>query len=209
MEVGNGSEPELHASSPTAILPGTNITNFSTRASVQTDQGVTIAGFIVTGTASKQVVVRGLGPTLTAVWRVGGWQIQPCNSFDGSGHPFWFNDNWKDSQQTANSSRLGSRRRTIASPAILQNLATGELHCHPVWQEWHHRHWFGGSVRCRDGRLAELTNVSTRGFVGTGEAVMIGGFITGAGNGSTQVVVRGLGPTLAQLVSQARWPTRS
>ena len=27
---------------------------------------------------------------------------------------------------------------------------------------------------------------------------MIGGFITGGGNGSTQVVVRGLGPTLAQ-----------
>jgi hypothetical protein len=43
-----------------------------------------------------------------------------------------------------------------------------------------------------------LTNVSTRGFVGTDQNVMIGGFITEGGNGSTEVVVRGLGPTLTQ-----------
>ncbi len=46
--------------------------------------------------------------------------------------------------------------------------------------------------------FSQLTNVSTRGFVGTGDTVMIGGFITAGGNGSTQVVVRGLGPTLGQ-----------
>ena len=46
------------------------------------------------------------------------------------------------------------------------------------------------------GVFAELTNVSTRGFVGTGQEVMIGGLITSGGNGSTEVVVRGLGPTL-------------
>jgi hypothetical protein len=51
------------------------------------------------------------------------------------------------------------------------------------------------------GVFAELTNVSTRGLVSTGQGVMIRGFIT---NGSTQVVVRGLGPTLAQFgVSEA------
>src|SRR5438876_74115 len=48
------------------------------------------------------------------------------------------------------------------------------------------------------GVFAQLTHVSTLGFVGTGQNVMIGGFITSGGNGSTQVVVRGLGPTLSQ-----------
>ena len=43
-----------------------------------------------------------------------------------------------------------------------------------------------------------LTNVSTRGFVGTDQNVMIGGFITEGGNGSTELVVRGLGPTVTQ-----------
>src|SRR5205823_13924554 len=47
------------------------------------------------------------------------------------------------------------------------------------------------------GTSAELTNVSTRGFVGTGDNVLIAGFIASGGNGSTQIVVRGLGPTLA------------
>jgi hypothetical protein len=44
---------------------------------------------------------------------------------------------------------------------------------------------------------SDLTNVSTRGFVGTDQNVMIGGFITEGDNGSTEVVVRGLGPTLS------------
>ena len=34
--------------------------------------------------------------------------------------------------------------------------------------------------------------------MGTGDNVLIAGFIASGGNGSTQVVVRGLGPTLAQ-----------
>ena len=45
--------------------PTGQLTNISTRASVQTGQGVTIAGFIVTGTDSKTVVLRGLGPSLS------------------------------------------------------------------------------------------------------------------------------------------------
>src|SRR5205814_9367278 len=46
--------------------------------------------------------------------------------------------------------------------------------------------------------LSGLTNVSTRGFVGTGDHVLIGGFISSGGNGSLQVIIRALGPTLTQ-----------
>ena len=45
---------------------------------------------------------------------------------------------------------------------------------------------------------AGLTNVSIRGLVGTGDNVLIVGFVASGGYGGTQVVVRGLGPTLAQ-----------
>lgn len=41
-----------------------------------------------------------------------------------------------------------------------------------------------------------LENTSTRGFVGTGDDVMIGGFITD-GDTSKRVVIRGRGPSLA------------
>jgi hypothetical protein len=50
---------------------------------------------------------------------------------------------------------------------------------------------------------AQLANISTRGLVQTGANVMIGGFILGgaAGTGGeyTNVVVRGIGPSLADL----------
>ena len=45
---------------------------------------------------------------------------------------------------------------------------------------------------------SQLANISTRGFVGTGSRVMIGGFILGGGSNNTAIVVRGIGPSLAQ-----------
>lgn len=45
---------------------------------------------------------------------------------------------------------------------------------------------------------SQLANLSTRGFVQTGDSVLIGGFILGGGGKNTQVAVRGLGPSLAQ-----------
>jgi hypothetical protein len=45
---------------------------------------------------------------------------------------------------------------------------------------------------------ARLSNISTRGFVQTGDNVMIGGFIASGANGSVDLVVRALGPSLAQ-----------
>jgi hypothetical protein len=43
---------------------------------------------------------------------------------------------------------------------------------------------------------SQLGNISTRGFVGTNEDVMIGGFILGGGGADTTVVARGIGPSL-------------
>jgi hypothetical protein len=47
---------------------------------------------------------------------------------------------------------------------------------------------------------SNLANISTRGFVGTGDNVMIGGFIAGGpSNGSAQLLIRAIGPSLANL----------
>jgi hypothetical protein len=45
--------------------------------------------------------------------------------------------------------------------------------------------------------VSTLANISTRGFVQTGDNVMFGGFILLGGAGTTKIVVRGLGPSLA------------
>jgi hypothetical protein len=177
----------------------TNISNFSTRASVQIGQGVAIAGFIVAGTGSKSVVVRGLGSTLAQPpFNVQGVLADPTlQLFDSGGHPFWFNDNWKDTQQ-AQIQATGLTPSNDLESGILQILQPGN---YTAILSGKNGTTGVGLVELYDispGASAELTNVSTRGFVGTGDNVLIAGFIASGGNGSTEVVVRGLGPTLAQ-----------
>ena len=104
-----GQSSDVSASSPEGIsldvigytLATPPLVNISTRGLVQTGDNVMIAGFIVTGTESKTVVLRGLGPTLSQPpFNIPGTLADPTlQLFDGSGHPFWFNDNWKDNQQ--------------------------------------------------------------------------------------------------------------
>jgi hypothetical protein len=187
------------ASGSPSPSPGTIITNISTRASVQTGQGVTIAGFIITGTDSKTVVLRGLGPTLSQPpFNIPGTLADPFLSlFDGSDNVLFNNNDWKDSQQ-AQIQATGLAPKNDVESAILQIFPPGN---YTAILSGRNGTTGIGLVEVYDvatGAFAELTNVSTRGFVGTGEAVMIGGFITGGGNGSTQIVVRGLGPTLTQ-----------
>jgi len=45
---------------------------------------------------------------------------------------------------------------------------------------------------------AHLSNISTPGVIQTGANVMIGGFIFSGANGSVNLIVRALGPSLAQ-----------
>jgi hypothetical protein len=47
---------------------------------------------------------------------------------------------------------------------------------------------------------SKFANISTRGFVDTGESVMIGGFILGSGGGGfAHVIVRAIGPCVSQV----------
>ena len=43
---------------------------------------------------------------------------------------------------------------------------------------------------------SKLANISTRAFVGTGENIVIAGFILGNNGGDDSVIVRGIGPSL-------------
>ena len=178
--------------------PTAQLTAISTRASVQTLAGVTIGGFIITGTAPKRVIVHGLGPTLSQPpYNVPNVLADPTLSLHDSTHSIFSNDNWKETQQTAIQATGKAPRFDVESAIVItlqpgnytailggKNLTTGI-----------------GLMEVYDidtAAFAELTAVSTRGFVGTGEGLMIGGLITSGGNGSTQVIVRGLGPTLGQ-----------
>ena len=46
---------------------------------------------------------------------------------------------------------------------------------------------------------AKLANISTRAFVGTGDNIVIAGFILGGNSGNDRIVLRGIGPSLTAL----------
>ena len=76
------------------LTPPPTLANISTRLSVQTGDNVLIAGFIVTGTEAKKVIIRGLGPSLP----LGGLLADPSlELYDGAGTLLESNDNWTDS----------------------------------------------------------------------------------------------------------------
>jgi hypothetical protein len=165
---------------------------------VETGNNVLIGGFIVTGTASKIVAVRGIGPSLSQF--VSDVLADPTLELrNSSGGLLQQNDNWQDDPSQAsqlialgldphdpNESGIVTSLQPAAYTAILagKNGGTGV-----------------GLVEVYDTNPAassQLANISTRGFVLTGNNVMIGGFILG-GNHNTHVAVRGIGPSLSQL----------
>lgn len=176
--------------------PPTQLLNISTRLRVRTGDDVLIGGFIVTGTENKKVVVRGLGPSLAAQG-VSGVLSNPVLELHGStGELIASNDDWKDFQQDqieATKIPPGNDREAalVANlpPAAYTAILNGKDGSTGI-----------GLVEVYDltaGANSKLANISTRGFVETGDNAMIGGFILGpASTGGSKVIVRALGPSL-------------
>src|SRR5262249_52243131 len=83
------------------VMPHVRMANISTRAAVGTSQNVAIAGFIISGSAPKQVTVRALGPSLTPFGVTGALDDPTLDLRDGAGNQIATNDNWRDSQEQA------------------------------------------------------------------------------------------------------------
>ena len=173
--------------------------NTSTRMQVLTEENVLIAGFIVTGTDLKRVLIRGIGPSLN----VGGGALSdPTLELHQGSLTIASNDNWK-MRPNGTSQQADIEGTTIpptndAESAILAMLSPG---AYTAILSGKDRGTGIGLVEIYDlgqGANSELANISTRAFVNTGDNVLIGGFIVGSGSpgGSTGIIVRALGPSI-------------
>ena len=197
---GNQSNNSAGGSGAAYVFAGLPATaamqNISTRAQVLTDGNVLIGGFIISGTGTKSILVRGLGETLGDLG-VTGFLIDPTLDLrNGNQVQIAANDNWKDTQQTAIQA-TGKAPPHDSEPAILQtSLAPGNYTAILAGKN----NTTGiGLVEVYDqspASTAQLTNISSRGMVGTNSNVMIGGFVTGVAE--NRIIVRALGPTLTQ-----------
>jgi hypothetical protein len=172
--------------------------NISTRARVETGQNrELIGGFIIPGGATKRVLIRAIGPTLAKSNVTGSLPdpILELHSPDGS---ITSNDNWMDSQKTEIQD-TGLAPKDDRESAILASLPPGNytaiVRGKPPIEDG------VALIEVYDLDLAAsstLANLSTRGFVQTGENVMIAGFVVAGGNGAGKVMIRALGPSLSE-----------
>ena len=172
------------------------LANLSTRGPVEFGTDVMIGGFIIQGSASKQIVMRGIGPSLTAFGVSNALQDPTLSLRDPNGNELEFNDNYTEAPQSEQDTLKANgltpsdgRESAIATTlppgqytAILRGRANGI-----------------GLVEFYDisgNSNSRLVNISTRVKVEPGDnGALIGGFIID-GHDPQRVAIRAIGPSL-------------
>lgn len=175
-------------------LPGA-LANISTRLPVQTGNNVLIGGFIVTGTDSKRVIVRAIGPSLSP--SVANPLADPFLELrDSAGNLIRSNDNWR-SDQEQEIMATGIAPTNDLESAIVQTL-TANSSAYTTIVRGVNDGTGVGLVEAYDldpNANSKLANISTRGFVQTADDVLIGGIIV-RGQNPIRIIVRAIGPSL-------------
>jgi len=183
---------KLLNASPSApdVPPPVHLANISTRLAVGSGDNVLIAGFIITGSQPKKVIVRAGGPLLPVKENLADPTLE---LHDSSGGLVAANDNWRDSQEDALKATTIPPSNDYDS-SIVQSLQPGAYTAVVAGK--------GGTtgvglVEVYDLDLtvdSKLANIATRGRVDQGDNVLIAGTII-LGNGTTTVLFRALGPS--------------
>ncbi|MEY2501752.1 MAG: hypothetical protein QOI07_2086 [Verrucomicrobiota bacterium] len=171
--------------------------NLATRMRVQTGDNVLIGGFILIGSTPKKVILRAIGPSLTVNGQPlpGRLDNPTLTLFDGGGNPLFTNDDWMNSSQKQAIIDSTIPPADPKESAIVSTLQPGNYTA-----------IMSGSGTATGIGVLELydletsapanpANIATRGFVESGDNVMIGGFIVGGSQNRT-VFVRAIGPSL-------------
>lgn len=171
--------------------------NISTRAAVGTGDQALIAGFIAD---VSRIFIRGIGPSLKPYGFSNVVADPTLALHNQAGAQIAFNDNWKDDpSQAALIQEAGLAPTDDAESAIEFHDSTVNTSTTAVLQGKDQTTGVGVVEAYSDIRsffIPGFANLSSRGFVGTGDNVMIGGFILGGGSQSPRIVVRAIGPSL-------------
>ena len=163
---------------------------------METGDKAMIAGFIISGNVNKPVALRGRGPSL-ASFGLTGLLADPVLELRNANSSVFTNDNWKDTQRSQIEGTVYQPSDDHESvilisipPDTYTAILTGKGNTTGI-----------GLVEVYDNDQAvdaQLSNISTRGFVEGSDSVMIGGFILGNSSTTGRIAIRGLGPSLSQ-----------
>lgn len=177
----------------------TRLINLSARGDIDKDRTL-IVGFVTAGSASKQLLVRGIGPALEPLRVSEPLRQLQLTLFDSHPRIVDSNSKWGGTAPliTAFASTGAFGLPTDSNDAALSLRLPGGLYSAQLAG-------VGGSagiglaeIYDADGTTSapRLINLSARGFAGTGDRVLIAGFVI-AGNRPGKILLRGIGPTLS------------
>jgi YVTN family beta-propeller protein len=178
------------------------LANLSARAEVGSGANILIAGFVIAGPGRKNVILRGVGPTLaTAPFDVNGVLPDPQLAlFSGAGTQEVTDGGWDSSVVLADAfAAVGAfpLQQESADSAFQSIMLPGQYTCQLSGA---HQDSGIALVEIYDADTgiptASLVNISARASIGAGGNLLIAGFVV-EGNGPVQVLLRGVGPTLA------------
>ena len=200
-----------------SALAQSQLTNLSTRVRLQTPfpSDLAAAGFTITGTgsSSKKVILRALGTTLanpppmTPLFTFAEVLTDPFLTLFGCASCPLMNDDWyfPGTASMAYFSAFYALPPMLPAPpppihaesAIVELLPTGPYTATMESNNFPGTHLGFGLVEVYDldPTVGRVVNLSTRAFVGTGDARVIAGFIL-MGVGEERIVLRGLGPSV-------------
>ncbi len=158
---------------------------------------ISLGDFIIAGSASEQVVLRGLGPSLVlhGVSALDTLSDPLIELHDGSGALIAANDDWAEGVQAGEISALGLAPNDGSESALLAQLPPGTYTTILKGTD------AGSGIGLIEIYATSISapvnpvNISTRGLVQAGDNVMIGGFILG-GTTPRKLAVRAIGPSL-------------
>jgi hypothetical protein len=182
------------------IQLGAQLLNLSSRVRVQPGDNALIGGLIIRGSEPKKVTLRGIGPSLTTNGQpLPGRLADPSlELYNSANVVIASNDDWITNRAEIEAAGFPPPTND-KEPAIVKTLDPGS---YTVIMRGNGNSSGIGVVETYDIGLdanARLANLSSRGFIGTGDDILIGGFFAGPQTAAvTRVVVRALGPSLAQ-----------
>ena len=163
---------------------------------METGDNVLIGGFIITGTQPKKIIVRAIGPSLSSFFP-GALTDPTLELHDSSGALLASDDNWRTGGQETEITATGIPPSNDLESAIVAILPANNSAYTAIVRGVNNGTGIGvveayDLDRTVDSKLA---NISTRGFVQTGDNVLIGGLIV-LGQNPLRVIVRAIGPSL-------------
>jgi len=183
-----------------SLTEGGRLSNLSTRGYVATGSDILIAGFVIAGDGTRTILMRGVGPTLGDFIGQNVVIEDPKITLFSGTTEIATNEDWQTQTEAA---EVGSLAQTLGAfplgvgskdAALKATLAPGAYSVHVAGTsgagvalvELYEGSATGGS---------RLSNISTRGRVASGDAIMVPGIVvTGGGR---RLLIRAVGPELA------------